>query len=129
MANPNAKVKKIKRNLTKGRVYIQATFNNTIVSLTDMTGNVVAWSSAGNVGFKGSRKNTPYAASLAADKVLKEGLDMGLSFVEMYVSGPGQGKDAAVKTFHVSPQVKVAALRDITPHPHNGCKAKKRRGV
>ncbi len=127
MAKPQ--VKKVKRHLNKGRVYIQATFNNTIISLTDMTGNVMAWSSAGNVGFKGSRKSTPYAAQLAADKVLKEGLDMGLSLVEVYISGPGQGKDAAVKTFHASPQVKVASLRDITPHPHNGCKAKKRRGM
>lgn len=121
-----AKVKKIKRNITKGRVYVQSTFNNTIISLTDMQGNVVAWSSSGNVGFKGARKSTPFAAQLAANKVVKDGSEMGLTMVELYVSGPGQGKDAAVKAFHGS-SIKVVGLRDITPHPHNGCKLKKRR--
>ena len=115
-----------KRNITKGRVYVQSTFNNTIISLTDMQGNVVAWSSAGNVGFKGARKSTPFAAQLAAAKVVKDGLEMGLNMVELYISGPGQGKDSAVKAFHGS-SIKVIGLRDITPHPHNGCKLKKRR--
>lgn len=118
--------KKIKRNISKGRVYVQSSFNNTIVSLTDMQGNVVTWSSSGNVGFKGSRKSTPYAAQLAASKVVKEGTDMGLSMVEIYVSGPGQGKDAVVKAFHGSP-IRVVGMKDISPHPHNGCKLKKRR--
>ncbi len=126
-ASGTARAKKNKRSISKGRVYVQSTFNNTIVSLTDMTGSVVAWSSAGNVGFKGSRKNTPYAAQLAADKVLREGLEMGLSSVELYISGPGQGKDSAVKVFHGASQVKVSGIRDITPNPHNGCKSKKRR--
>jgi len=121
-----AGAKKIKRTITKGRCYIRSSFNNTIISLTDMSGDVVAWSSSGNVGFKGSRKNTPYAAQLAANKVVKEGQDMGMNLVEIYVSGPGQGKDSAVKAFHHS-SIRVAGLKDITPHPHNGCKLKKRR--
>jgi len=120
------KGKKTKRSITKGRVYVRSSFNNTLITLTDMTGNVVAWSSSGNVGFKGSRKNTPYAAQLAANKVVKDGLDMGLSSIELYISGPGQGKDSAVKVFQSS-AVKVVGLKDITPHPHNGCKLKKRR--
>jgi len=123
MARPR---KKIKRSISKGRVYVQSTFNNTIITLTDMQGNVVTWSSSGNVGFKGSRKSTPYAAQLAASKVVKEGLDMGLGMVEIYMSGPGQGKDSAVKAFHGSP-IRVVGMRDISPHPHNGCKLKKRR--
>jgi len=122
----SVKTKKIKRSLTKGRVYIRSSFNNTLISLTDMTGNVFAWSSSGNVGFKGARKNTPYAAQLAANKVVKDGLDMGLNSVEVYVSGPGQGKDSAVKVFQSS-TIRVSGVRDITPHPHNGCKLKKRR--
>lgn len=122
-----AKVKKVKRSLTKGRVYVQASFNNTIVSLTDMNGNVMAWSSGGKAGFKGARKSTPYAAQLAADSVLRDGLDMGLSTVEVYSSGVGQGKDSAVKVFHHTSSIRVVGTRDITPHPHNGCKLKKRR--
>ncbi|PCJ21205.1 MAG: 30S ribosomal protein S11 [Candidatus Cloacimonadota bacterium] len=121
-----AKVKKIKRNITKGRVYIASSFNNTIVSLTDMNGAVVAWSSAGNCGFKGARKNTPYAAQLAAKKVEKAALDMGMTMTEIYVNGPGQGKDAAVRIFQSS-TIRVVGIRDHTPHPHNGCKLKKRR--
>jgi small subunit ribosomal protein S11 len=123
------RAKKVKRSLTKGRVYIQASFNNTIVSLTDMNGNVMAWSSGGKVGFKGARKSTPYAAQLAADGVLRDGLEMGLSMVEVYYAGVGQGKDAAVKVFQHASGVKVAGAKDITPHPHNGCKLKKRRGM
>lgn len=121
-----SKAKKIKRSITKGRVYIRSSFNNTLITLTDMSGNVVAWSSAGNVGFKGSRKNTPYAAQLAANKVVKDGMDMGLGSIEVYMSGPGQGKDSAVKVFQTS-SIKVVGLKDITPQPHNGCKLKKRR--
>tara|TARA_Y100000589_G_C27162889_1_gene633572 strand:+ start:1076 stop:1450 length:375 start_codon:yes stop_codon:yes gene_type:complete len=121
-----SKAKRIKRSITKGRVYIRSSFNNTLITLTDMSGNVVAWSSSGNVGFKGSRKNTPYAAQLAANKVVKDGLDMGLGSIEVYISGPGQGKDSAVKVFQGS-AIKVVGLKDTTPHPHNGCKLKKRR--
>jgi small subunit ribosomal protein S11 len=124
-----ARVKKVKRSLTKGKIYIQASFNNTIVSLTDMNGNVMAWSSGGKVGYKGSRKSTPYAAQLAADQVLKEGMDMGLSMLEVYFAGVGQGKDAAVKVFQHQNTVKISGTKDITPHPHNGCKLKKRRGM
>ncbi len=121
-----ATVKKTKRSLSKGRVYIRSSFNNTIVTLTDMSGDVMAWSSSGNVGFKGARKNTPYAAQLAANRVVKDGLDMGLNMVEVYLNGPGQGKDSALKAFHHS-SIRVTGIRDITPHPHNGCKLKKRR--
>jgi small subunit ribosomal protein S11 len=120
--------RKVKRHLTAGRVFIQSTYNNTIVSVTDPRGNVVAWSSAGNVGFKGSRKSTPYAAGLAADAAVKKAMEFGLQSVDVFYRGPGAGKDAAVRMIQSS-KLKVGLIRDITSAPHNGCRASKRRRV
>lgn len=120
--------RKVKRHLTAGKVFIQSTYNNTIVSVTDMRGNVVAWSSSGNVGFKGSRKSTPYAAGLAADAAIKKAMDYGLQTVDVFYRGPGSGKDAAVRMIQSS-KVKVGLIKDITSAPHNGCRPTKRRRV
>jgi small subunit ribosomal protein S11 len=120
--------KKIKRTITAGKVFIQSTYNNTIVSITDQRGNVVAWSSAGNVGFKGSRKSTPYAAGLAADSAVKKAMELGLQTVDVYFRGPGAGKDAAVRMIQSS-KLKVGIIKDIASAPHNGCRPPKRRRV
>jgi len=120
--------RKVKRHLTAGKVFIQSTYNNTIVSVTDPRGNVVAWSSAGNVGFKGSRKSTPYAAGLAADSAIKKAMEYGLQSVDVYYRGPGSGKDAAVRMVQAS-KVKVGLIKDVTSAPHNGCRPPKRRRV
>jgi len=120
--------RKVKRHLTAGKVFIQSTYNNTIVSVTDIRGNVVAWSSSGNVGFKGSRKSTPYAAGLAADSAIKKAMEFGLQSVDVYYRGPGSGKDAAVRMIQSS-KVKVGLIKDVTSAPHNGCRPSKRRRV
>ena len=120
--------RKVKRHLTAGKVFIQSTYNNTIVSVTDMRGNVVAWSSSGNVGFKGSRKSTPYAAGLAADAAIKKAMEFGLQTVDVFYRGPGSGKDAAVRMIQSS-KVKVGLIKDVTSAPHNGCRPTKRRRV
>lgn len=111
-----------------GRAYINATFNNIIVSLTNGNGQVIAWSSAGKMGFKGSKKNTPYAAQMAAQDCAKAAYDMGLRKVKVYVKGPGSGRESAIRTVHTS-GVEVTEIRDITPLPHNGCRPPKRRRV
>lgn len=134
MAKQSAKTRggprkrKIKRHLTSGKVFIQSTYNNTIVSVTDPRGNVVAWSSSGNVGFKGSRKSTPYAAGLAAEAAIKKAMEFGLQSVDVFYRGPGSGKDAAVRMIQSS-KVKVGLIKDITSAPHNGCRPTKRRRV
>ncbi len=111
-----------------GVVHIHATFNNTIVSVTDMSGAVISWASAGQVGFKGSRKSTPFAAQLAAEKAIKEAMAMGLKKVEVWVKGPGPGREASIRSLG-GIGLDVSAIRDITPIPHNGCRPPKRRRV
>lgn len=109
-----------------GIAHIQSTFNNTIITLTDTKGEVVAWASGGKVGMKGSRKSTPFAAQLAAEKAAKEALDLGLKRVEVRVRGPGSGREAAVRSLTIA-GLDISAIRDVTPIPHNGCRPKKRR--
>lgn len=108
--------------------HIQSTFNNTIVTITDPQGNVLAWSSAGNVGFKGSRKGTPFAAGLAAENAARKAMEHGVKQVEVYVKGPGPGREAAIRSLQAA-GLDVALIRDVTPIPHNGCRPPKRRRV
>jgi len=122
-----AKAKKRERkSIPSGRAYIQATFNNTIVTLTDPEGNVIAWSSSGTAGFKGSRKGTPYAAQLAGNKAARKAMEHGLRQVEVFVKGPGSGREAAIRSLQSS-GLHVTSIRDVTPVPHNGCRPPKRR--
>ncbi len=118
------RVKKEKVRITKGRAYVASTFNNTIVTLTDISGNVLASSSAGVVGFKGARKSTPFAASRVAEDAVLKSQKYGLSDVDVFISGPGMGRQMAVKSLKSS-GLKILSLSDITPIPHNGCRAKK----
>ena len=111
-----------------GIAHIHASFNNTIITITDMKGNVVAWSSSGQVGFKGSRKSTPFAARIAAERCAKEVLDLGVKKVEVWVKGPGSGREAAIRSLQAAGLV-VIVIRDVTPIPHNGCRPPKRRRV
>ena len=120
--------KKEKKNVPVGKAFIQATFNNTIITLTDQQGNALASTSAGNAGFKGSRKSTPYAAQLAAQNCVKKAMESGLRQVEVFVKGPGSGREAAIRQLQTSGLV-VTGIRDVTPIPHNGCRAPKRRRV
>jgi small subunit ribosomal protein S11 len=117
-----------RKSVPVGRAYIQSTFNNTIITLTDPNGNVIAWASAGTVGFKGSRKSTPYAAQIAADRAAKRGMEHGLRQVEVYVRGPGSGREAAIRSLQGA-GIQVMSIRDVTPIPHNGCRPPKRRRV
>jgi small subunit ribosomal protein S11 len=121
-------VKKVKRTLSAGQVHIFATFNNTIVTVTDSQGNTVAWGSAGSAGFKGSRKSTPFAARLAAEQAIKAAMAMGLQEAELFVKGPGPGRESAIRAVQ-SLGLKVTAISDITPVPHNGCRPPKKRRV
>ena len=120
--------KKEKRVVHSGVVHIQATFNNTIVSITDVSGNVVAWSSAGTCGFKGSRKSTPFAAQLAAEDAAKKAMEHGVRNVTVYVNGPGSGRESALRALNAA-GFKINLIRDVTPVPHNGCRPRKRRRV
>ncbi|MBR9976191.1 MAG: 30S ribosomal protein S11 [Bacteroidetes bacterium] len=113
---------------TTGRAYIKATFNNVLVTLTDVYGNTISWSSAGKNGFKGSRKNTPYAAQVSAESSAKEAYDLGLRKVEVFVKGPGSGREAAIRALQTA-GLEIMAIRDVTPIPHNGCRPPKRRRV
>jgi len=117
-----------KRVLPQRKAYIQATFNNTIVTLTDPQGNVISSASAGNSGFKGSRKSTPYAAQMAAANAVRKAQEVGLKQVEVYVKGPGSGREAAIRSLQSS-GLFVTSIRDVTPVPHNGCRPPKRRRV
>jgi small subunit ribosomal protein S11 len=117
-----------KKSIPAGRAYIQSTFNNTIVTLTDPQGNVIAWGSSGSARFKGSRKGTPYAAQLAAREAVRKGMEHGLRQVEVYVKGPGSGREAAIRSLQAS-GLTVTSIRDVTPIPHNGCRPRKRRRV
>jgi small subunit ribosomal protein S11 len=123
-----ARRKKAKRAVPEGVAHIHATFNNTIVTITDPTGNVVSWASAGNVGFKGSRKSTPYAAALSAEGAAKRAMEHGMRQVEVLVKGPGAGREQAIRSLQAA-GLEVTAITDITPIPHNGCRAPKRRRV
>lgn len=120
--------KKIKRNIDKGQAHIRSTFNNTIVSITDEQGNIIAWSSAGKVGYKGSRKSTPFAAQLAAEDAAKQAMEQGVKEVEIYVKGPGSGRESAIRTLQAA-GLNVSLIKDVTPIPHNGCRPPKRRRV
>lgn len=122
------KKKRVILGITSGHAYIQATFNNTIVSITDPQGNVISWSSAGQVGFSGSRKSTAYAAQLAAEQAAKKALDMGLREVAVFVSGPGAGRESAIRAIQAA-GLNVTLIKDVTPIPHNGCRPRKRRRV
>lgn len=122
------KAKKEKKNVPTGIVYIHSTFNNTIITITDNEGNVIAASSAGRHGFKGSKKSTPYAAQMAAQGALKDAMDIGLRTAEVRVKGPGVGREAAIRALQVE-GFTVSIIRDITPIPHNGCRPPKRRRV
>ena len=115
-------------NVTAGVAYVQATFNNTIVSIADMKGNVVAWSSAGQVGFSGSRKSTAFAAQLASEQAAQRAMDLGLKEVRVYVNGPGAGRESAIRALQAA-GLDVTMIRDVTGIPHNGCRAPKRRRV
>jgi small subunit ribosomal protein S11 len=120
--------KKEKKNISTGIVHIQSTFNNTIVTITDPVGNVVAWSSAGVQGFKGSRKSTPFAAQLAAEDAAKKAMEHGMKNVEVYVKGPGAGRESALRSLQAA-GFNVILIKDVTPMPHNGCRPPKRRRV
>lgn len=120
--------RKTKRTLSSGQVHIYATFNNTIVTVTDPQGNTVCWGSAGSAGFKGSRKSTPFAARLATEKAVKEAMGMGLAEVAVFVKGPGPGRDAAIRAIQAL-GLRVTAITDLTPVPHNGCRPPKKRRV
>lgn len=118
--------KRDRRNVEKGVAHIHSTFNNTVVTLTDMAGNAVSWSSSGTIGFKGSKKSTPYAAQMAAETAAKAAMDYGMRNVEVYVKGPGAGREAAIRALQAA-GLEVNAIKDVTPIPHNGCRPPKRR--
>ncbi|MBI3802879.1 MAG: 30S ribosomal protein S11 [Nitrospirae bacterium] len=120
--------KKEKRNVQTGVAHIQASFNNTLVTITDMAGNVIVWASAGSQGFKGSRKSTPFAAQRAAEIVAKKAMDNGMKQVDVYVKGPGSGRESAIRALQAT-GLKINLIKDVTPIPHNGCRPPKRRRV
>ena len=117
-----------RKNITVGQAHIKSTFNNTIVSITDTRGNVISWQSAGTVGFKGSRKSTPFAAQMAAEKAAKMAMEHGLKKVSVFVKGPGSGRETAIRSLQAA-GLEVASIQDGTPIPHNGCRQVKRRRV
>ena len=120
--------KKVKKNIEKGQAHSRSTFNNTIVTLTDVAGNALAWSSAGELGFKGSRKSTPYAAQSAATEAAKRAMEHGLKTIDVFVKGPGSGREAAIRALQAA-GLNVISIKDVTPIPHNGCRPPKRRRV
>jgi small subunit ribosomal protein S11 len=126
-AAPRAR-KKEKKNIAVGVAHVSATFNNTIITITDPTGNVVSWASAGNVGFKGSRKGTPFAAQLAAEAAAKRAIDAGMRSVQVFVKGPGAGRESALRSLQAA-GFTISLIKDVTPIPHNGCRPPKRRRV
>ncbi len=132
MAAKKGKSVRVKRserkNIERGQAHISSTFNNTIVTLTDMQGNVIAWSSAGQLGFKGSKKSTPFAAQQAAEEAARKAMEHGLKTVEVYVKGPGSGREAAIRSLQAA-GLEVSLIKDVTPIPHNGCRPPKRRRV
>jgi small subunit ribosomal protein S11 len=132
LAQKKGKTTRVKRrerkNIERGQAHISSTFNNTMVTLTDMQGNVISWASAGQLGFRGSRKSTPFAAQEAAEEAAKKAMEHGLKTVEVYVKGPGSGREAAIRSLQAS-GLEVSLIKDVTPIPHNGCRPPKRRRV
>ncbi len=120
--------RKERKNIERGIAHIKSTFNNTIISISDMQGNCICWSSAGNSGFKGSRKSTPFAAQVAADAAAREAMEHGMKHIEVYVKGPGSGREAAIRSLQAA-GLEVNVIKDCTPIPHNGCRPPKRRRV
>lgn len=128
MAKSRKTKKKITRHVAEGIAYIQATFNNTIITITDKKGDVICWSSTGSIGFKGARKSTPFAAQMAARDAAKKAFEFGLREIEVHVKGPGSGRESAIRSLQ-SAGLNVRAIKDVTPIPHNGCRPPKRRRV
>jgi small subunit ribosomal protein S11 len=126
--DPMAKKGKERKNVANGIAHIHASFNNTIVTITDTAGNVLTWSSSGNKGFKGSRKSTPFASQLAAEAAAKKAMEHGMRQVEVYVKGPGTGRESAIRAIQAA-GLEIVAIKDVTPIPHNGCRPPKRRRV
>jgi small subunit ribosomal protein S11 len=120
--------RKVRKNIAVGQAHIKTSFNNTQVTLTDKEGNVIAWESAGSVGFKGSRKSTPFAAQVTAESCAKKGMEHGLQKVEVFVRGPGSGRETAVRSLQAA-GLEIISVKDVTPMPHNGCRPRKRRRV
>ena len=127
-AKPVRIKKKEKKIIPRGRAYIQSTFNNTLITLTDPAGNAIAWGSSGTAGFKGSRKGTPYAAQLAAEQAARKAVEHGMKQVEVFVKGPGSGREAAIRALQAVGLI-ITGIKDVTPIPHNGCRPRKRRRV
>src|SRR2546427_5838017 len=130
MANPKAKKprRKEKKNVAHGQAHIKSTFNNTIVTITDLEGNTLSWASAGNVGFKGSRKSTPFAAQMAAEAAARRAMEHGVRKVDVLVKGPGSGRETAIRSLQ-NAGIEVSGIKDVSPIPHNGCRPPKRRRV
>lgn len=131
MAKPKIKrtrKRREKKNITSGAAHIRSSFNNTIVTLTDLQGNALSWASAGGLGFRGSRKSTPFAAQMAAETAAKAAMEHGLATVEVYVKGPGSGREAAIRALQTA-GLEINSIKDVTPIPHNGCRPPKRRRV
>ncbi|MBH0231799.1 30S ribosomal protein S11 [Halobacillus yeomjeoni] len=126
--NTRSRKRRVKKNIETGVAHIRSTFNNTIVTITDVQGNVIAWSSAGALGFKGSRKSTPFAAQMASEAAAKDAMDNGMKTLEVTVKGPGAGREAAIRSLQAA-GLEITAIRDVTPVPHNGCRPPKRRRV
>lgn len=124
----NTRKRRVKKNVESGIAHIRSTFNNTIVTLTDMQGNALAWSSSGSLGFRGSKKSTPFAAQMSAETAAKVGMEHGLKTLEVTVKGPGSGREAAIRALQAV-GLEVTAIKDVTPIPHNGCRPPKRRRV
>jgi small subunit ribosomal protein S11 len=125
---PRARQKKVKKNIPKGVVHVFATFNNTIISISDMAGNVVSWATSGGMGFRGSRKGTPFAAQVAAETCARRAMDNGMRSVEVFVKGPGSGREAAIRSLQAT-GLAITLIKDVTPIPHNGCRPPKKRRV
>ena len=127
-AGTRGRRRKVRKSIAVGNAYIKTSFNNTLVTLTDKEGNVIAWASAGSAGFKGSRKSTPFAAQVTAEKAARAGMEHGLQKVDCYVKGPGSGRETAIRSLQAA-GIDVTSVKDVTPIPHNGCRPKKRRRV
>ena len=127
-AKKATKKRRERKNVEKGAAHIRSTFNNTIITITDMNGNAVSWASAGELGYKGSRKSTPYAAQMAAETAAKIAVDQGMKSVEVYVKGPGSGRESAIRALQAV-GLEISLIKDVTPIPHNGCRPPKRRRV
>ena len=127
-AKNTSRKRRVKKHVERGQAHINSTFNNTMVTLTDMLGNALSWASAGQLGFRGSRKSTPFAAQEAAEVAAKKAIDQGLKTVEVYVKGPGSGRESAIRSLQAA-GLEVTMIKDVTPIPHNGCRPPKRRRV